>query len=228
MPWQDKPSRDTYLVPDDIQDLSFRIRARCLPLDHAHALSSAVIGALPWIEHESLAGIHLIHVAESGNGWYRPEDPETELLQVSRRTRMRLRLPKRRLDDARCLTGKTLDLNGYEIAVGEAAAKPLSALTTIHARYVIAERDQAEEEFIEKQVKDLQALGVHVHKLLCGKRTCFKMPDGLTFARSLMLADLDVDESIVLQQRGLGPGRKFGCGLFLPHKGIRPVKIDDQ
>jgi len=42
--------------------------------------------------------------------------------------------------------------------------------------------------------------------------------------RSLMLADLTVEEAVKLQQQGLGADRKLGCGLFIPHKGINPVK----
>jgi hypothetical protein len=38
-----------------------------------------------------------------------------------------------------------------------------------------------------------------------------------------MLADLSTDESIRLQQQGLGPRRLMGCGIFIPHKGIDAV-----
>jgi hypothetical protein len=42
-------------------------------------------------------------------------------------------------------------------------------------------------------------------------------------SRTLMLANLDINDSVRLQQFGLGPGRKLGCGIFLPHKGIEAV-----
>ena len=38
-----------------------------------------------------------------------------------------------------------------------------------------------------------------------------------------MLADLDVEEAVILQQRGIGRHKKMGCGLFIPHKGIKAV-----
>ena len=95
--WQDESGdRQDFVVPDNIVDVLYAIECRCLPLDHAHALSQALLNALPWLPNEPQAGIHLIHVAESGNGWYRPEDPDNEVLVVSRRTRMALRLPKER------------------------------------------------------------------------------------------------------------------------------------
>jgi CRISPR/Cas system CSM-associated protein Csm4 (group 5 of RAMP superfamily) len=38
-----------------------------------------------------------------------------------------------------------------------------------------------------------------------------------------MLADLKPEESLRLQQQGLGPHRLMGCGIFIPHKGIDAV-----
>jgi hypothetical protein len=39
-----------------------------------------------------------------------------------------------------------------------------------------------------------------------------------------MIADLDSETSIKIQQLGLGKGRELGCGLFLPHKSIKTLK----
>ena len=75
-----------------------------LPLDHAHALSQTIQQALPWFTDESLAGMHLIHGAESGNGWMRPQEPDA-ILSLSKRTRFMLRLPKHRVEDASKLAG---------------------------------------------------------------------------------------------------------------------------
>jgi CRISPR-associated protein Cas6 len=118
MYWNDEKEKPTgFVVPDDVVDLAFRFKCPVLPLDHAHALSSALLSVLPWLAEESHAGVHLIHGAASGNGWYRPEDPGSEILHLSRRSRMRLRVPSQRLDDARELTGKTLDVAGHAIEV---------------------------------------------------------------------------------------------------------------
>lgn len=228
MYWEGKTVTERFAIPDDIQDLAFRMQARCLPVDHAYALSRAITDVLPWLENEPDAGIHLIHVAESGNGWYRPADSARELLQVSRRTRLRLRLPKTRLDDARALTGHHLDIGGYEMIVGDAAARALSAHTTLFSRHVVVEAAQSEAEFVERCVEQLRAMGIKVRKLLCGRQSAFEFPEQRMLVRSLMLAELEPEESVLLQQRGLGPGRTIGCGLFIPHKGIKPVTTDDD
>jgi CRISPR-associated protein Cas6 len=226
--WQEKTSDKPYVVPDDVVDLAFRIKCKTLPLEHAHALSKALHEPLPWLELEEEAGIHLIHGAESGNGWMRPEDPESELLHLSRRTRMTLRLPKHRIEDARALTGQVLDVAGHPLEVGEGAVRPLVATTTIFARYVIAASGGDEEAFLQDAAKQLGELGIEARKMLCGKSHVLRTPEGKLFTRSLMVADLDVPDAVKLQQTGLGPGRKIGCGLFIPHKGIAPVTSSDD
>ena len=49
-------------------------------------------------------------------------------------------------------------------------------------------------------------------------------PDKTLPTRSLMLADMEVEDSVKLQQHGLGPWRQLGCGLFIPHKDISEVR----
>lgn len=223
--WQEeKEEIPVFAVPDDIVDLSFAVGCKCLPMDHAYALSEALQQALPWLADEADAGLHLIHGAESGNGWYRPQDSEGALIHLSRRTRMSLRLPKERIDDAAALQGAVLDVAGYPLEVGASTVKKLSSLPTLFARHVIAAADLSEQAFLEQVVAELRDLDIRVTKLMCGKSHDLRGPDGVTHTRSVMIADLDPEESVRLQQKGIGPGRKIGCGLFIPHKGIKAVK----
>jgi hypothetical protein len=39
-----------------------------------------------------------------------------------------------------------------------------------------------------------------------------------------MVADLKKDESVLLQEKGLGDHRLLGCGLFIPQKGIETIE----
>lgn len=225
MYWDDEQRAEAvYRVPDDVVDLAFAIICRCLPLDHAYALSRSLHAALPWLHDEPGAGIHLIHGAESGNGWYRPQNPGADLLFLSRRTRLTLRLPKTRVADARKLDGSVLHIDGYPLQIKEAAVRPLSALPTLFARYVAAQESDGEDRFLEWVADELRSLGVPIKKMLCGKSHPIGTPQGAVSTRSLMIADLDPEHSVRLQQQGIGPLRKMGCGLFLPHKGIRAIR----
>jgi CRISPR-associated protein Cas6 len=227
--WNDeKQKQPEFVIPDDVIDLAFRVACPTLPLDHAHALSSQLLKILPWLEDEALAGVHLIHGAASGNGWYRPQDTAGELLHLSRRTRMRLRIPRHRLEDARKLTGHTLDIDGHPLEVGSSDVFLLSSLSTLFSRYVMTGEDVDEAAFLEEAARGLQAAGIPCRKLLGGIGHTMQFPDGPVHTRSLMVAELEPEHSIRLQQLGLGEGRNIGCGLFLPHKGIKPVNDEKE
>lgn len=228
MYWNDDSEKiPEFVVSDDVVDLAFRVDCPTLPLDHAHALSSALLRLLPWLEEEAHAGVHLIHGAASGNGWFRPEETEDALLHLSRRTRMRLRVPRHRLDDARKLSGEKLDIDGHPLDVGKSEVFLLSSLSTLFARYIITRADSDEAEFLEEAAAQMTALGINCRKMLGGITHTLAFPDGAVVTRSLMVADLEPEQSVHLQQVGLGEGRTFGCGLFVPHKGIKAVKETD-
>ena len=226
--WNEGESKKPYQVPDDIVDLTYKISCKCLPLDHAHSLSSAIHKALPWIAENEHAGIHLIHGAESGNGWMRPDNARDELLFLSRRTKLSLRLHKDNLDDARKLTGTSLDVDSYIIEVGDALIKPLSMQSTLFSRYIISSETETEDEFLQRVYNELTGMGIEVSKLLCGKTHVIEGKNSTIFTRSVMLAELKPEHSVKVQQRGIGEGRKMGCGLFIPHKGIAAVSEAEE
>ena len=223
MYWQETKENEHDIVPDDVVDVVYNIQCRCLPVDHVWALSQAISAALPWFADEPEAGVHPIHVAESGNGWMRPDAPDA-LLQLSRRTRLMLRLPKQRIEDAGKLTGKILDVGGNAMKVEKSTVKPLSAITTLFSRYIVSAEGMDEAAFLREAQSLLAGMEIRPKKMLCGIERVIATPDRRIHTRSLMLADLAVEESVKLQQRGLGPGRMLGCGLFLPHKAIRGVR----
>ncbi len=223
MYWQDKEDKkEQFIVPDDIIDVSFKVQCKQLPLDHAYALSQAIQNELPWIHDEPQAGIHLIHGAESGNGWIRPQEPDA-ILNLSRRTRFMLRLPKHRVEEAHQLLNVPINVGGFEVILSNPQSKKLSALTTIFARHIITESIEDEDEFLNQAALLLKNQGIRVKKMMSGLAHVLRMPEQNLSTRSLMIDGLDIEESIFLQQHGLGEGRKIGCGLFLPHKGIDAV-----
>ena len=225
--WQEEDTEGTFQVPDDVVDVLFSIDCKRLPVDHAYALSSAIKEALPWLGEESGIAVHTIHVAGSQNGWERPDPALGQRLILSRRTKLSLRVPKEHLGQVQdALDGAELDIAGCNLKIGKSKQKMLSTQGTLFARYVVLEsgEDDDENAFLQRIVSLLAARDIRVTKAMCGKTAVVAGPNGPVQTRSLMIAGLSREESVRLQQEGVGPLRHMGCGIFIPHKGIDPVK----
>ena len=224
--WQDEKRPADFAVPDDVVDVVFSVDCRELPVDHAHSLSTAIRRAAPWISEEAEIGVHTVHVAGSQNGWERPAHGTETRLLLSKRTKLTIRAPKHAVDRlSHDLCGAALDVDGCPLKIREAHTRLLSKQGTLQARYVVAESvDEGDEAFLSRMARELGALGIRVRRALCGRTNLLMTPAGPIATRSLMLADLSPDESVLLQRRGLGPLRQMGCGIFIPHKGIDSVR----
>ncbi|MFC1664723.1 type I-MYXAN CRISPR-associated protein Cas6/Cmx6 [Pseudomonadota bacterium] len=218
MRWQEQSN--TRLNPANIQveDIVFKVDCNCLPVDHAYALSRALVGILPWIDNEGLAGIHAIFGAASGNGWIRPDGTDDTLLQLPRRTKLTLRIPSGRVKDATMLVGSKLNIDGQDLAVGAYKRSYLAATPNLISRHAVQQVNEDEEKFADRIATEIESLGIEVKKLVSGQLRQIRTPEKSLSARSVMIADLNAEESINLQQFGVGSHRLLGCGIFIPSK----------
>jgi len=224
MLWQEDKKAAPFSVPDTVADLSFKLISKQVPLDHAQQLSDELHKILPWIKDEPQAGIHIIHGASTGNGWNRPEDDcEGACIYLSKRSRMLIRMPKTRYPDMDKLIGKTINLAGNDVTFGEYQVKPFTPLGTLFCRYAIVGDNETEDEFVARVASEMKAMGINLTKALCGMGHTFNLANGPTKTMSIMVADLDPEDAVTLQQNGIGKGRTTGFGLFVAHKGIKAV-----
>ncbi len=220
--WSEPGSTQSPARGPDVVDLAFRIHCPRLPVDHALALARAVHRVLPWLPQVEGAGVHPVHVAESANGWQRPEHGE---LALPRRTRLKLRLPRRHLAEAEVLVGETLVVLGHPLEVSSASVLPLVPSRAVFARHVAAPEDD-EGVFVERIAATLVARNIRPMKLLCGRRHALADGRRSMAVRSVLVGELGDDESLRLQAAGIGDHRALGLGLVLPHKGIDAVHAD--
>ena len=218
--WQEDIKEEHFTLPDDVQDAVFNIHAKILPIDHAYALSQALLQELPWLEDVN-AGVHDISVAD-GNGW--EQDHESGYYYPSKRSKLSIRIPKDRLDDIQTLVGKTLDLGDYQIKVVKfLKPKLMSDMQIVFAKNVACQEGASEDAFLQTSFNQLQALGIQPKKMMAGLERKITTPSQTIHTRSLMVADLRKTESVTLQEKGIGDYRLLGCGLFVPQKGIDSV-----
>ena len=194
-----------------VLDLVFPLDGQVLPREHAQALQQALCAQLPWLGGEPLAGIHPIKVVHGSE----------DLALLSRRARLVLRLGAQRLDEVMALAGLELDVAGHCLRLGAPHLRELQPHATLYAYKVAA--DSADEiTFMATLERELAQLAIGGERV-CGKRQCMAVSGRVLDAFSLMLHGLAPEQSLRLQQRGLGPHRLLGCGIFVPHKSAAAV-----
>jgi len=217
MYWQEN-NNESYQIPDDVIDMQLQIKAPTLPVDHAWVLQQALQKELPWFtEQQSNNGLHLIHTADTGNGWERPSDPDA-LLHLSKRTKLVLRIHKESIEALKPLLGKTLDIAGHSLIIQKAKIRPLATTSIVFSRYIAVDPEQPENEFINDVVDYLKSHRLGFQKILAGMQHQIRIAKGVVHTRSLMIADLTHEDAVYLQQTGYGKHRTLGCGLFIPQK----------
>ena len=218
--WIEEEEKKSVSEMSKMVDVAFKINCKTLPYDHAFSLSNEILKYLPWLEDNELTGIQTLHGPESGNGWTRAENEE---IFLSKRTRLILRIPKSEYDKTCKLEGETLKVLGNDIKIGKASRKPFLTVRDLICRFVLTNDDLDESDFLKYVSEEFESHEIRLRKAICGKTKSFTINGNRKFTRSLMIADLSKENSIKLQDVGVGIGRIFGCGIFLPHKSIDAV-----
>ena len=87
----------------------------------------------------------------------------------------------------------------------------------------MSDHETSEEDFLNIIQKELSGLNINIRKALCGRSMVISFGKKTLYTRSLMIADLSKEESLKLQEEGVGDKKLYGCGIFLPHKSIDAV-----
>jgi CRISPR-associated protein Cas6 len=187
-------------------DLVYELIGDGLPKDYPLPLWRALESALPELTGHPAAGVLPLKAADGGDVWLLP-----------RRARLVLRLPTDLEETGRRLCGQTLDVSGCLVRVGDCQRREIAAFPTLHAHHVAGSPDEVE--FLADVAQELGRLGVTA-QVLCGRAQRLDLGDQVVQGFDLVLHDLKPEASLLLQRQGLGDFRRFGCGLFVPHKTI--------
>jgi CRISPR-associated protein Cas6 len=196
-------------------DAVFDLASGEIPADHGHALFEALARHLPWLRETPEAGVQPVQGAPTGRN---------DNLMINRRVKLVIRLPVDRLADAKALTGRTINPGAGELAVGGLKEKLLTPFAYLYSHFVSMDTED-EAEFMQAVRKELDQMQVRCG-LIPGKKRKMSTPSGDVWGYSLMLHDVDLLQSLLIQEVGLGRRRNQGCGIFIPHKSIKEVVVD--
>ena len=194
-------------------DIVFALHGTELDADYRGPLWSALCQAAPWLREQPLAGMHALKSAH---------EAKTRTLLLPRRARLQVRIPVRDTARALALTGSRLVVGEHAVQLGEAHERPLVAANTLYAELVALGTDD-EIAFTRELQSVLDALAVKAH-LICGRARQWhtaadpQWPSLTGFP--VALHGLKPEASLRVQCAGVGRGRAWGCGLFVPHKAI--------
>jgi CRISPR-associated protein Cas6 len=186
-------------------DLAFRLVGKAIPVDHGYALYSAVSRVVPEIHNARQIGIHPIRGIYQGSG----------ALLLAAYSRLILRLPDEEIKSYLKVAGKRLTLDGHAVTVGVPEVRMLRPVTSVRSRLVTIKGFQEPETFLQAAQRQLDILKVS-GELLLGERKTFRVKEKQIVGFELAVSGLTVEQSLNLQEKGLGGRRRMGCGVFVP------------
>jgi len=209
-------------------DLSFALNGSTIPVDHGYAVYAAISKVVPTIHGDNQIGIHPIYGRLAGN----------RKLAISKSSRLVVRLPSDRLMDVLPLAGKTLDVGGGKVVLGVPTVQVLVPAASLSSRLVVIKGFMEPEPFREAVQRQLDVLAIQGRASLVSTEDAVKANadrDGGTKSpwvrRTLRIRDKEIvgfavrvegltaEEAILLQERGVGGRRRFGCGIFVAVRG---------
>ncbi len=197
-------------------DLSFVLTGTAdIPADHGYHLYAAISRALPSVHEPNKIGIHPIRGRLVGD----------RRMQICDFSRLTIRVAPERIPDLLPLARTQLNIAGTPIGMRVPEVHALKPATALRSRLVTIKvsgdrsetRPPDEASFLTAVRRQLDTLNVSSEaQLTLGKRRTLRIKDKEVVGYELLVSALTAQESIALQERGLGGRRHMGCGIFVP------------
>jgi CRISPR-associated protein Cas6 len=198
-------------------DLRFPLLGERIPADHAYFLYGALARLVPEFHHKE-SGLRFAPI--------RGDRFEKGLIQVTDRSHLVVRLPEERIRLALPLAGKSLSIGEHRARIGVPFVRALEPAPTLSARIVTYKHaltpesllDHCRKQLAEMNIKaepaiPLVPLGEHAGK---PRRMVVRIRDRRVVGYALIVEGLNAEESVRLQEVGMGGRTKLGCGFFWP------------
>lgn len=205
-----------------------------IPVDHGFALYSALSKTFPFIHggESGLVGIHPIRGKFCG----------TRRMKLDDTSRLILRIRQEEADNFLRLLGGDIGLQGTQLRIGAPRICHFSPVPWLQSRLVVIKGRMDPTDFLSSVRTKLDRMGIggtpYLTRSRSGQRFERRISGNLgaeeeyvvvrrtlsihgreVVGYEVVVTDLTADESLLLQDVGLGGRRRLGCGLFCPLKG---------
>ena len=205
-------------------DYSFEVSGNPIPADNSYSLFGALCKLLPFLHEDLGVGVHPL------NGKYTGD----RQLTFDRRSRLVIRSDREKRDWMIGLQGQALVIEGERVQIGALGIKPLLNWPRLYSSRVILSGHQDPFPFLFSAQKLLAEMGIQGNaclvpnprsdanaKLGTGSRSpvirrTINVRGVNIVAFAVRVEGLSGQDSLALQEKGLGGKRHFGCGIFTP------------
>lgn len=193
-------------------DLAFPVMGTApIPADHGYHLYAALSRTLPSLHQQNGIGVHPIRGQQIGN----------RQLSLNKRSRLVLRTAPDGIGDLIQIAGKQLDVVGTKLRVGVPQVWTLRPAVALRSRLVTIKLKEGldEESFQNAARRQLDQLDISSEAVLAlGKRRTLRIKDREVVGYEVIIESLTAEESLDIQEKGIGGRRHMGCGVFTPLK----------
>jgi len=200
-------------------DLVFPVKGDRVPLDHGYTLYAALTRLVPQLHEHPKVAIHPIRGQAAGEG----------NLILNDRSRLTFRIPAERIPEFLSLAGQRLDLDGQPLHIGVPQVLALKPTANLAAHMVTIKGFMEPEGFLEAARRQLDALDISREAIVGipqaeeGRpdegepiRRVLRIKDKTIVGFAVQVSGLTAEESLSLQEHGIGGRRHMGCGVFVP------------
>jgi CRISPR-associated endonuclease/helicase Cas3 len=202
---------------EEYVDLTFKLRGAPIPLDNGYLTYAALSRICPPLHELNNIGIHPIAGIPTRNN----------LLEITAQSRLKIRIHHQQIPLIYpYLAGQAFHIgqNFYQLDIPD--YKPLIYSESVYSRLVTIKGFQDSTNFIKAVQRQLNNLGIQ------GKIELLTRQDGTPQRRQLTInkegeqskvrgfgvkiSELNPEDSLILQEKGIGGRRKMMCGIFVP------------
>lgn len=206
-----------FINSEEYVDLTFKLRGAPIPLDNGYLTYPALSRICPPLHELNNIGIHPIAGIPTRN----------KLLELTAKSHLKIRIHHQQIPLIYpYLAGQAFHIgqNYYQLDIPD--YKPLISSESVYSRLVIITGFQDYTNFIEAVQRQLDNKGIQ------GKIELLTRQDGTPQKRQLTInkegtqfkvrgfgvkiSELNLEDSLTLQEQGIGGKRKMMCGIFVP------------
>ncbi|MBD1898151.1 type I-MYXAN CRISPR-associated protein Cas6/Cmx6 [Coleofasciculus sp. FACHB-129] len=202
---------------EEYVDLTFKLRGSPIPLDNGYPIYSALSRICPPLHELDSIGIHPIAGIPTSNNF----------LELTAQSRLKIRIHHQRIPLIYpYLAGQAFPIgqNSYQLDISD--YKLLISSESVYSRLVLIKGFQDPNNFIEAVQRQLDNLEIQGEIELLTRQDGTPQRRQLTINKEgkqfkvrgfgVKISELNSEDSLTLQEQGIGGKRKMMCGIFVP------------